>query len=228
MKALPIAVRAAAVPLLVLALLLLLTPKSSLAQADSTVAVATSSSYGSYLATPSGMPLYTYNGDSPGKSTVTGQLLAVWPPFTASGTLTLPAGVGGKLSYITRPDGSQQVAYNGLPLYTFVRDTPGNVTGQGVAGFSLAKPEGPTSTPTSAGGSSGAAMSTPYPAPSATPTSSVPYYEPSGAASAAPLPTPSPTPSSTASSGHDGLMPLLIGGLSLFTLAIGAILGRRR
>ncbi|MCL4552775.1 MAG: hypothetical protein M1305_04385 [Candidatus Marsarchaeota archaeon] len=103
-----------------------------------TVGVATSPTYGSYLTTPGGLPLYTYSGDSPGASTVTGDLLAAWPPFTASGNLTLPSGVGGTLSQITRPDGSKQVAYNGLPLYTFVNDTPGHVTGQGVAGFDLA------------------------------------------------------------------------------------------
>lgn len=103
-----------------------------------TVVVVSSSAYGSYLATPTGLALYTYSGDSPGKSTVSGSLLGLWPPFTASGTLTLPTGVGGKLTQITRPDGSKQVAYNDMPLYTFVQDTPGHVTGQGVAGFKLA------------------------------------------------------------------------------------------
>jgi hypothetical protein len=34
----------------------------------------------------------------------------------------------------------QQVLYNGHFLYTFVDDTPGQVTGQGVQGFSVATP----------------------------------------------------------------------------------------
>jgi predicted lipoprotein with Yx(FWY)xxD motif len=34
---------------------------------------------------------------------------------------------------MTRPDGSKQITYNGIPLYYYVRDTkPGDTTGQGV------------------------------------------------------------------------------------------------
>ncbi|MHB1415356.1 MAG: COG4315 family predicted lipoprotein [Chloroflexota bacterium] len=113
----------------------------TITRAMTTVMVAISPTYGQYLATPAGLPLYTYSGDSPGTSNVTGNLLALWPAFTAPPPLTLPAGVGGTLSFITRPDGSQQVAYNQMPLYTFVTDSPGNVTGQNVQGFSLAVPQ---------------------------------------------------------------------------------------
>jgi hypothetical protein len=35
-----------------------------------------------------------------------------------------------------RPDGTEQVTYNGHPLYLFVRDQkPGDISGQGVSAF---------------------------------------------------------------------------------------------
>jgi predicted lipoprotein with Yx(FWY)xxD motif len=37
---------------------------------------------------------------------------------------------------ITRPDGSVEVTYNDMPLYTWQGDSaPGQATGQGVGGF---------------------------------------------------------------------------------------------
>jgi hypothetical protein len=47
--------------------------------------------------------------------------------------------VSGKLTAVTDAHGSQ-VAYNGHLLYTFVSDSPGNVTGQGVQNFFVATP----------------------------------------------------------------------------------------
>ena len=192
-----------AVSVVAAVLLLLVTSAVSLAQVNTTVGVATSPTYGLYLTTPSGLPLYTYSGDSPGTSNVTGSLLAAWPAFTASGSLTLPTDVGGTLSQITRPDGSQQVAYNGLPLYTFVQDSPGNVTGQGVAGFKLATVSvyAATSTP---------AAATPAPAGSGTTTRSE-----------APAPTATGGPDAVATA-------LLLGSGGLFILAGGYLLRRRR
>jgi predicted lipoprotein with Yx(FWY)xxD motif len=107
--------------------------------ADPTVGTFTSPALGTYLIDANGKPLYTFNGDTTGVSNVTGQLAVVWPPARATAPLTLPAGVGGALSMITRSDGTQQLAYNNRPLYTFANDpTPGaggapTVTGQGGA-----------------------------------------------------------------------------------------------
>jgi hypothetical protein len=43
------------------------------------------------------------------------------------------------LGTATRPDGTEQVAYNGHPLYLFVNDhSPGDVSGQGVSAFGAA------------------------------------------------------------------------------------------
>jgi predicted lipoprotein with Yx(FWY)xxD motif len=41
----------------------------------------------------------------------------------------------GKFSVITRGDGSKQWAYEGSPLYTWIKDQkPGDITGHGVVG----------------------------------------------------------------------------------------------
>jgi len=49
------------------------------------------------------------------------------------------AGVSGQLGTLTRPDGSTQVSFAGHPLYYWQGDTKaGDVTGNGVEGFSVA------------------------------------------------------------------------------------------
>jgi len=50
--------------------------------------------------------------------------------------------VSGTFGTLTRADnGSTQITYNGLPLYYFASDsTPGKASGDGVGGFSVAKP----------------------------------------------------------------------------------------
>lgn len=119
----------------------------------------TDSKLGKYLATPDGLPLYTYASDSEGVSNCTGGCLSNWPAYQATGdTSNLPAGV----SVITRSDnGQKQYAFNGGPLYTFSSDSNGKVTGDGVASFHVAKPATPVSTQSS---------TTPSPSASAVPT----------------------------------------------------------
>ena len=98
----------------------------------------TNSSLGQYLADPSGKALYTYNADTSGVSNCTGSCLASWPAYVDKGSTTgLPSGV----STIKRTDNGQiQYTYNGMPLYYFVSDGTGQVTGNGVQNFSAAKP----------------------------------------------------------------------------------------
>jgi predicted lipoprotein with Yx(FWY)xxD motif len=89
------------------------------------------------LVNAQGLPLYYYQPDTATQSAVTGQLAVAWPPLTSSAPTA--AGVSGKLTAVTDAHGSQ-VAYNGHLLYTFVSDSPGNVTGQGVQNFFVATP----------------------------------------------------------------------------------------
>jgi predicted lipoprotein with Yx(FWY)xxD motif len=89
------------------------------------------------LVDSAGLPLYYYPADTAKKSLVSGELARLWPPLlsthpTASGTL-------GKLTALKVAAG-HQVTYKGHFLYTFIEDTSGHVTGQGVSNFSVATP----------------------------------------------------------------------------------------
>ena len=85
-----------------------------------------------------GLPFYIYKPDTPTTSHVTGQLAALWPPLTDSAP-TAAAGTTGRITVVGTTNG-QQVAYNGHFLYTFIEDSPGRVTGQGVQNFFVATP----------------------------------------------------------------------------------------
>ena len=115
-------------PLLVLVLF-----STAFAQGDSTVQIHKDAKLGAYLTDNQGMTLYLFTKDTANKSVCYGNCAAVWPPFSASGTLTLPDGASGTLGTITRTDGTTQVTYNGTPLYYYAPDkSPGDVKGQGV------------------------------------------------------------------------------------------------
>jgi predicted lipoprotein with Yx(FWY)xxD motif len=97
---------------------------------------------GPILTGANGLTLYTHAGDSATASTCTGGCATAWPPLTAkAGQPTAADGVTGALGTLTRDDGSVQVTYKGMPLYFWTSDTkPGDVTGDGVGGFSIATP----------------------------------------------------------------------------------------
>jgi predicted lipoprotein with Yx(FWY)xxD motif len=84
-----------------------------------------------------GLPLYIYKPDTATTSHVSGQLAALWPPLVAAAPTG--NGVTGRLTSVVTSNG-KQVAYNGHFLYTFVEDSPGHVTGQGVQNFFVATP----------------------------------------------------------------------------------------
>lgn len=107
------------------------------------VKVATVPTYGHILTNSSGKPLYTLS------ESCTGSCASAWPALTVTrGTKpTAGAGVIGTLSAVMLADGKYQVTYNGLPVYTFVKDSPDHVTGQGIEGFSVVKLSG-SPTPT--------------------------------------------------------------------------------
>jgi predicted lipoprotein with Yx(FWY)xxD motif len=135
-------------------------PATSVSPASSTsttVRVENNSTYGKVLVNSAGKPLYTYGPDKGhgGKSTCTGSCLQQWPALVVpSGTTpTKGTGVTGTVSAVMQSNGTDQVTYNSMPLYTFVSDTSsGQVTGNGVMGFSVAKVSSssvsPAATPT--------------------------------------------------------------------------------
>ena len=90
---------------------------------------------GTVLVGPDKRTLYTYKPDGVGVSTCNGGCASAWPPLAASAAPTVPAAFAGKVTLITRADGSKQVAYNGHPLYRFSGDSaPGQANGQGSGG----------------------------------------------------------------------------------------------
>jgi predicted lipoprotein with Yx(FWY)xxD motif len=104
---------------------------SPAAVGDTTVLVGNTAELGDFLTDSEGMTLYLFTNDTEGVSNCYDQCAENWPPFVAEEPLTLPEGVTGELTLIDRTDGTQQVAYNGTPLYYYVDDTaPGDTTGQ--------------------------------------------------------------------------------------------------
>jgi len=92
------------------------------------------------LVGPNQMTLYVFDRDmaNSGKSVCNGGCATNWPPLIA------PAGAQpiGSWSVVTRDDGSKQWAYQGKPLYYWLKDgKPGDATGDGVGNaWRVAKP----------------------------------------------------------------------------------------
>jgi len=80
-----------------------------------------------------GMTLYVFANDTTGVSNcAAGKCLTNWPPYTAqSQTGTFPANI----TVIKRSDGTLQYAWQGKPLYYFIKDKDaGDAYGDGVGG----------------------------------------------------------------------------------------------
>jgi predicted lipoprotein with Yx(FWY)xxD motif len=108
------------------------TPASSGGATVSTMSVG---SIGNALVDSNGAVLYTNNKDTGSKVACTGSCAGIWVPLAApsSGQPTSgDASVQAKLGVVKTPDGASQVTYEGKPLYTFVQDSPGQATGNGV------------------------------------------------------------------------------------------------
>jgi predicted lipoprotein with Yx(FWY)xxD motif len=125
-------------------------PASSSAQASSPAGAAASSGSaetvdlksvsgipGMALVDEDGKTLYLWEADKNGTSTCTGPCAAAWPPVTTSGAPQAGSGVDKSLlGTVKRDDGTEQVTYNGHPLYYYVGDSgPGMAKGQGSKDF---------------------------------------------------------------------------------------------
>jgi predicted lipoprotein with Yx(FWY)xxD motif len=114
------------------------TSQSDTAAASNIYMMKTDAAKGAYITDFQGMTLYTYDKDQSGVSNCTGTCATNWPPYTSGATAQsqLPANI----TVVTRADGSKQFAWKGMPLYYFVSDTTaGQITGDGVNGFHIAK-----------------------------------------------------------------------------------------
>jgi predicted lipoprotein with Yx(FWY)xxD motif len=80
------------------------------------------------LTNAKGLTLYSFAPDGPNVSRCYGSCAALWPPVT--GAAAAGKGLPGVVGTTKRTDGTQQLTYNGHPLYTYVGDTaPGQATG---------------------------------------------------------------------------------------------------
>jgi len=101
---------------------------------DPAVKVSKKDGLGSFLACDvTGMTLYNFKKDTPGKSACEGDCAMKWPPYFVE-KVAVKDGLDAKnFSTITRADGKKQTTYKGMPLYFFSGDkNPGDTNGQGV------------------------------------------------------------------------------------------------
>jgi predicted lipoprotein with Yx(FWY)xxD motif len=103
------------------------------------VAVATkSTAIGAVLVDSTGMTLYHFDKDVNGTPSCTAGCATIWPPviIPSSSAPSAGSGVTGTLGQTARPDGTQQLTWNGLPLYHYSQDkAPGDTHGDGIGGI---------------------------------------------------------------------------------------------
>jgi predicted lipoprotein with Yx(FWY)xxD motif len=96
-------------------------------------------SLGTILIDQLGKTLYRHSPDGTGNPTCTGGCAVTWPPLVVTARSTDVVGTAGvatsELGTVTRPGGTRQVTFNGMPLYRFAGDTKtGDAKGQGLDG----------------------------------------------------------------------------------------------
>jgi predicted lipoprotein with Yx(FWY)xxD motif len=104
---------------------------SSSGAGGATVSVKRVGDLGDTLVSNDGMTLYTADVESSGKISCTGACTSFWKPLEPGKAAPRGNANTGRLAVIKRPDGTMQVTSNGLPLYTFVQDGPGDAKGEG-------------------------------------------------------------------------------------------------
>ena len=83
------------------------------------------------LTNAKGFTLYSFAPDTQTASKCYGSCAVYWPPVT--GTAAASPGLPGRIGTIERTDGSEQLTYNGHPLYTYIADTaPGQARGNNI------------------------------------------------------------------------------------------------
>ena len=105
-----------------------------------------------------GRTLYHLSSETASHIVCTAQCATKWPPLLVSGGAQPTAGTGVTgLTVVMRPEGTDQVAASGQPLYTYSGDAqPGDTNGDGVGGvWHVVKVQSSTAT-----SSSGATAST--------------------------------------------------------------------
>ena len=81
------------------------------------------------LTNAAGMTLYTFDKDEKDKTNCYDKCAVAWPPLAAAAD----AKADDEWTIVDRTDGTKMWAYDGKPVYTFIKDKKaGDVTGDGV------------------------------------------------------------------------------------------------
>jgi predicted lipoprotein with Yx(FWY)xxD motif len=143
------------------------TTSSSSGESAAVVKTASNATLGAMvLVDAQGMTLYSLSAEQNGKFICTSSAcLGVWHPLSAS-SAAAPSGSVGSLGTVKRPDGSEQVTYKGMPLYTFAQDqASGDVKGQGFKDVGTWKAVTTSAKSSSAPGAPASTPAKPAPAP---------------------------------------------------------------
>jgi predicted lipoprotein with Yx(FWY)xxD motif len=102
------------------------------ASAAGIVSVATVDGTG-VLADPEGRTLYTAAVEEGGRILCVEACTSFWEPVVASpdAAESAAAELDADLGVVDRPEGDQQLTFNGLPLYTFTEEAAGQLEGDG-------------------------------------------------------------------------------------------------
>lgn len=88
------------------------------------------------LVAPNGRTLYVFASDRKNKSACYGTCAKFWPPVVVKKGASAPSKIGslpGTFGVAMRKDGTEQLTYDGAPLYTFAEDKKkGDMNGQGL------------------------------------------------------------------------------------------------
>ncbi len=110
---------------------------SAEAAAPANVEVRQKAPFGDFLADGNGRALYMFTADQGPTSACYNACAGAWPAFTSAGKPVAGSGVAASMLGLTaRKDGTQQVTYDGKPLYYFAGDSgAGSTAGEDVDHF---------------------------------------------------------------------------------------------
>jgi predicted lipoprotein with Yx(FWY)xxD motif len=131
---------------------------SGASSGSTTIKVSQNKTWGPTLTLKDGFTVYRLTKDSNNKSVCTGKCATVWLPVVLAPGQNAPVGVGvSGLGSFARANGTKQVTFQGIPLYTFTKDKKaGAVTGNIKDGWGQwwsINPKSPHTAPKKSGGS---------------------------------------------------------------------------
>ncbi|MGH7119899.1 MAG: COG4315 family predicted lipoprotein [Acetobacteraceae bacterium] len=92
--------------------------------------------FGNYLTDGNGRTVYMFTADTKDKSACIGACTTPWPPVLTSGAPTTGSGTQASALGTIKRGNEEQVTYDGMPLYYFIRDKAmGSTAGEGITHF---------------------------------------------------------------------------------------------